>query len=266
MKKLLITGAAGGLGQLLLEPLDQLADSLRLTDIVDASDRAQGHEFIRGDLADAAFVDAAVAGCDGILHLGGISVEDQFEKILSANIAGLNNLYAAAQRHGQPRIIFASSNHTIGFHPSGATLDVRSPTRPDSFYGVSKCFGESLASMYFEKTGQQTASVRIGSCVTKPLDIRMLSTWLSPRDFIALIARIFAVDNLGCPIIYGASANGQGWWDNSHVDWLGWHPQDDGEAFRSEIEARTNAADRAELLIHQGGRFVTAPLPHSSQD
>ena len=87
-------------------------------------------------------------GCDGIVHLGGVSTEQGFEAILNANIIGLRNLYEAARVHGQPRIFFAGSNHVVGFYHQDEPVDHTSPLRPDGMYGVSKCFGEALARFY----------------------------------------------------------------------------------------------------------------------
>lgn len=261
LKKLLVTGAAGGLAQLLRKPLGELAETLRLSDLVEIPDASEREEVMCGDLGDPAFVDRLVEGCDGILHLGGISVESHFEAILNANIVGIHNLYSAAQKHGQPRILFASSNHTIGYHSTSTRLDAESVTRPDSYYGVSKCFGEAVASLYHDKLGQETAIVRIGSCFAEPKDLRMLHTWFSPRDFLSLIRCVFSVPSLGCPVIYGVSANKEVWWDNSAVAYLGWTPQDSSEGYRAQVEARAATQGiSGQLPEFQGGGFALAPL------
>lgn len=261
MNRLLVTGAAGGLGRALRHRLAPLAQTLRLADIAPIHDAALHEEVVTCDLADRAAVDAMVAGCDGILHLGGISVEAAFDPILQANILGLYNLYEAARHHGQPRILFASSNHTIGFYKQTERLGPDVPTRPDSLYGVSKVFGEALARMYFDKFGQETALVRIGSATPEPENHRMLGSWFSQDDFLSLIGAVFRVQTLGCPVIWGASANTGGWWDNSHLNWLGWTPQDNAEAFRAKIDARQSrpAADAA-VAVYQGGVFTQYPI------
>jgi len=261
MKRLLITGAAGGLGRAMRSRMAKLADKIRLSDISDLGEAAAHEELAPCDLGDADAVMRLMDGCDGVLHLGGISVEDTFSKILNANIAGLYNLYEAARAHGQPRILFASSNHTIGYYRQDEHLDVKSPMRPDSLYGVSKCFGEALARLYFEKFGQETALVRIGSCFEKPKNHRMLSSWMSHADFEALIGRVFGAPMLGCPIIWGVSDNDSVWWDNSAAAYLGWRPKDNAEIYRAEIDAAMpvpSASDAAS--VYQGGHFVKEPI------
>ncbi len=260
MKRLLITGAAGQIGTALRPRLAHLAETLRLADIAPITDPAPNEEVVQCDLADRDAVFDMVAGCDGIVHLGGVPVERSFGQILNANIIGLFNLYEAARAHGRPRILFASSNHVVGYYPQTDRLTAASPPKPDSLYGVSKAFGEALASMYFHKFGQETASVRIGSCTERPTDRRMLATWLSADDLAALVDRVFAVPRLGCPIIYGASANDQSWWDNSLVDYLGWRPKDSSAKWRAEIEATPPPAPDDPVALFQGGVFTREPI------
>ena len=65
------------------------------------------------------------------------------------------------------------------------------------------------------------------------------------------------VPRLGCPIIYGASANDASWWDNREVAYLGWRPQDNSEVFRAKLDAAMEppAAD-APIAVYQGGVFT----------
>jgi uronate dehydrogenase len=261
VKRLLITGAAGALGRAMRSRLASTAEILRLSDISDLGSAAANEELVQCDLGDAAAVHKLVEGCDAILHLGGISVEDKFSKILNANLLGLFNIYEAARAHGHPRILFASSNHTVGFYRQDQYIDVTAPFRPDGLYGVSKCFGEALARMYFEKFGQETALVRIGSCMEKPTNHRMLSSWMSYNDFKLLIERVFNAPMLGCPVIWGISNNDSRWWDNSHASYLGWKPQDNAESYRAELDATLGKPDpTAPIHVYQGGNFVKDPV------
>lgn len=260
LERLLITGAAGGLGRLLRGRLGHVARQIRLSDIAPIDD-AEGFEVVPCDLADRAGVRALVEGCDGIVHFGGISVEDSFDAILGPNIIGLYNLYEAARAHGSPRILFASSNHAIGYYRQDQHLTPEMPTRPDGLYGVSKCFGEAMASLYHDKFGQETAIVRIGSCLEAPKDHRMLATWLAPEDFVSLIERVFTAPRLGCPVIWGVSDNDRCWWDNSASRYLGWRPQDNAERFAAEMDARMpRPARQASVAVYQGGKFTDDPI------
>lgn len=260
MRRILITGAAGGLGRLLRAGLRGYAPALRLSDIADLGDAAPGEELAPCDLADAAAVDRLVADVDYIVHLGGVSVEDRFENILQANIRGTYNVFDAARRLGRPRILYASSNHAIGFHPRGARLDAGAPLRPDGLYGVSKCFGEALASCYHDKFGVESVCVRIGYCFPEAKDARTLATWLSAADFIALVKCVAEAPRVGHTIVYGVSANRDVWWSNAHAAHLGWTPRDSSERFRAKIEASGVDSDPDDpALRYQGGPFATAP-------
>ncbi|SDG86890.1 NAD-dependent epimerase/dehydratase family protein [Pelagibacterium luteolum] len=260
MKRLLITGAAGGLGRVARKRLAHLAPTLRITDIVDLGPANANEEVVQADLADPKAVMDLVEGCDGIVHLGGISTEQSFSKILDGNIIGVRNLYEAARAHGQPRIFFAGSNHVVGFYRQDEPVDLSSPVRPDGIYGVSKCFGEALARFYYEKVGQESAIVRIGSCFEKPTDYRMLSTWLSYNDFVRLVERVFDVPWLGCPTVWGVSNNSRAWWSNDAVRYLGWHPKDSADGYEAEVRANNWPSADHPLARLQGGNNTADPL------
>jgi uronate dehydrogenase len=122
---------------------------------------------------------------------------------------------------------------------------------------VSKVFGEAMASMYYDKFGIETACVRIGACFPEPKNHRMLSMWMSYDDFVRLIERVFIVPRLGCPIVYGTSANSGVWWDNHEVAYLGWQPQDNAEVFRAKLDAELPAPTADEPNSkYQGGMFT----------
>jgi len=261
LERLLVTGAAGGIAQLLRGRLGHVARCVRLSDMTEPAGLAPGTEFIPCDLADRGAVDRIVEGCDGILHLGGISTENTFANILNANIVGIHNLYEAARRHGHPRIFQASSNHVVGFYRQDEYLDATSAHKPDSWYGVSKSFAEAVALMYFHKFGQETAMVRIGSCFPEPKDHRMLATWLAPEDFIALVERVFEAPRLGCPVIYGVSGNDATWWDNSAVSYLGWRPRHNAAVFAAKVSAAVPKPDENDpVALYQGGVFTSGPI------
>ncbi len=259
MQRLLITGAAGGLGLLLRQALRGWATTTRLSDIAPMDVAGSGEEVVHCDLADRAAVMALVEGCDGIVHLGGVSVEAAFDDLLQANLLGCYNLFEAARQKGVPRILFASSNHAIGFYERSQRLDGAVPLRPDSLYGVTKCYGEALASLYYDKFGVESVCVRIGSCFPEPKDRRMLSTWLSPGDFVALVKAVFLADTVGHQVVYGASANRDQWWSNDHVVGIDWQPQDSSEPFRAKVEAtHPPEPPDAPATRYQGGGFAAA--------
>jgi uronate dehydrogenase len=256
LDRLLLTGAAGGLGRVLRETLKPFTRTLRLSDKAALAPATANEEVIECDLADKQAVDALVRGCDAIVHLGGVSVERPFEEILDANIRGVFHIYEGARRHGVKRVVFASSNHVIGFHEQGEMIDADSPRRPDGYYGLSKSYGEDLSRFYFDRYGIETACLRIGSSFPEPKDRRMLVTWLSYRDLTELVRCCLFADKLGHTIVYGMSANRDKWWDNRHAAHLGFEPQDSSEPFRAKVETQPPLAEDDPARIYQGGAFV----------
>lgn len=261
--RLLITGAAGGIGQIMRRKLAPLAKILRLSDISDMGGAAENEELVTCDLGDRHAVMELLRDCDAIVHLGGMSGEAPYSQILNANITGSLNLFEAARAHGMPRILLASSQHTVGFYRQDDYLETSAPMRPDGLYGLSKCFSELMAQMYFDKFGQETAIVRIGSCFETPRDHRMLATWLSFDDFVSLTERVFSVPKLGCPIIWGVSNNDTLWWDNKSANFLGWKPKDNSGDYRASILANVPRPDPGSVsALFQGGDFTQKPIVH----
>jgi uronate dehydrogenase len=262
-KRLLLTGAAGNLGRELRPRLKAYCDTLRLSARGDTLGTAgPGEELAPADLADKAAVFAALEGVEAVVHMGGVSTEQTWESILDGNIVGMVNLYEAARHHGVKRIVFASSNHVTGFYRQDEVVSPRDPVRPDGFYGLSKCFGENLAQLYWDRFGIETVSVRIGSSFAAPKDRRMLATWMSFDDTERLIVAALTAPVVGHSIVYGMSDNATTWWDNTPARHLGYRPQDSSEVFRAEVEARQQTLDRHDpAVVYQGGAFVrTGPF------
>jgi uronate dehydrogenase len=258
-KPILLTGAAGTLGRWLRPRLIDRFGALLSSDIVDGGETHANERFVRCDLADGGAVDHLVSGCRAIIHFGGISNEKPFVQIMTANILGTYNVFEAAHRHGVRRIVFASSNHVIGFHTTDTRLDATSAMRPDTYYGVSKAFGENLASLYVDKHGFDVACLRIGSALPEPKVIRALSTWLSYPDLFQMVVACLTAPRLGLAVVYGASANTRSWWDNAMVAHVGFNPQQNAEAYAGEIMP-TGVDDRDPrdpATRFQGGPFCS---------
>lgn len=234
-KKVLITGAAGRIGQVLR---DGLRDRYRLRLMYHRTvlPAAPGDEVCQGKITDLAFVESAVAGMDAIVHLAGNpNVPATWEEVLEANIEGTYCLYEAARRQGVKRVVFASTNHVTGFYEQeGVYTKPEMPARPDSYYGVSKAFGEDLGQYYVDEFGLEVISLRIGSfqpdkSVTEREGDRILSTWLSHRDCVQLVWRSIEAD-VRSGIYYGISGNTRAYWDISNArSELGYEPEDDAE-------------------------------------
>ncbi|HSI58808.1 MAG TPA: NAD(P)-dependent oxidoreductase [Ideonella sp.] len=260
--RLLLTGAAGGLGRELRGRLKAYCDTLRLTDIADLGEAAEGEELSVAKLEDKAAVHALLDGVQAVVHLGGVSTEQPFDPILQANIVGVYNLYEAARKQGTRRIIFASSNHVTGFYRQDEVIDARDPMRPDGLYGLSKAFGENLSRFYWDRYGIETVCLRIGSSFPEAKNRRMLATWMSYDDLERLVVASLTAPVVGHSVIFGISDNATRWYDNKYGAHIGYRPQDSAERFRAAAEASEPSPDPKDpATIYQGGPFVrTGPF------
>ena len=255
--RVLLTGAAGGLGRELRPRLRARSTLLRVSDVAAMGPAVAGEEVVECALENRAAVHALLAGIDAVVHLGGISTEQPFDAILQANIVGAYNLYEAARQHGVRRIVFASSNHVTGFYRQDEVVDATMPVRPDGYYGLSKAFGENLSRFYFDRYGIETVCLRIGSSFPEPKDRRMLATWLSYDDLERLVVASLTAPVAGHSIVYGMSDNATTWWDNTPARHIGFRPLDSSEPFRAAKEAAQPTLDHGDpAVIYQGGAFV----------
>jgi len=258
IQTLLLTGAAGTLGRALAPSLRGLATRLRVSDRAEPLARTPlppGVEAVPCELADAQAVHGLLAGVEAVVHLGGVSVEGPFEPILQANIVGLHNLYEAARRQGVRRVVFASSNHVTGCYPQSQVLTPQDPPRPDGNYGLSKLFGEGIASLYWDRFGIQTVCLRIGTATPLPPDRRGLSTWISLPDLARLVTCALTAPDVGFLVAYGVSGNTRAFWDTAAA-WarLGFEPHDNAETHAPQVQHLLQPEGPQRLL--QGGSFL----------
>ena len=244
-KRVLVTGMAGQIGGIIRQ---RLGDMYELSGI----DRVgvEGVPVTVADIADLEAIKPAFEGVDVVVHLGADpSPRASWDSVLRNNIIGTRNVYEAARLAGVKRIVFASSNHVVGNYPlrqdpykaiyDGRLGEVRRPfpplttdlTRPDSYYGVSKSFGESLGSYFHEEYGVSVICLRIGWVMTPDepsFSPAALSLWLSHRDAAQLIRRsIDAPVSVGFAIVNGESDNLLSIWDiDTMKRVLGYAPQD----------------------------------------
>jgi uronate dehydrogenase len=251
MRRVLLTGAAGAIGGTLRKGLSGRYPLLRLSDHQSMPSVGPGEELAPADLRDYAAVKNAMAGIDCVVHLGGIPHEAPWTAILESNIIGTYHVFEAARECGVQRVVFASSNHVVGFHRSSQTIDSDAQPRPDSRYGVSKVCGEALGRLYADKHGISVACLRIGSFRERPENARQLATWISPRDMVQLVQRCIDAPDYRYLVLYGVSANTRSRWKNPHVARIGYVPQDNAEDYAAEIVGKNTsiAADK----FHGGG-------------
>ena len=259
---ILITGAAGRLGTQLRRGLAPLARRLRLADVSEIADLQPNEEALVFDLADEAAVLRATEGVDAIVHFGGVPLERPWQDILDANIRGSYHIYEGARKNGVKRVVYASSVHAIGYHTLDAHIDTDAPARPDSLYGVSKCFVEALSRFYWDKFGLESVCLRIFSSFPEPADRRMLWSWLSFEDCIRLVTASLTAPHVGHTISFGLSDNAVKPVDNARAGHLGYVARDNSEPHRARVEAEKPPLDpKAPSTHYLGGWFVDLGHP-----
>ena len=265
-ERILITGAAGRLGSELRKGLVPLASKIRLAGRKPFDDLAPHEEEAIFDLADMDATIDATKDCDAIVHFGGAPHESPWQTILDSSIRGSYHIYEGARKHGVKRIIYASSVHAIGYHEVEAHIGVEAPVRPDSLYGVSKNFVESLSRLYWDKFGIETVCLRIFSSFPEPTDRRQLWSYLSFADCVRLVEASLTAPRVGHTISFGLSDNKIKPVDNSGAGHLGYEPKDNTEPFRTRVEANTPVPDPTRQAVkYLGGWFCELGHPDDEQ-
>ena len=244
-KKVLVTGMAGQIGGIIRR---ELGERYVLSGIDRVDVRAV--PMTVADISNLNDIMPAFEGIDAVVHLGADpSPQASWESVLSNNLIGTRNVYEAARLFGVKRVVFASSNHAVGNYPlrqdpyksvyDGRLGEIRRPfpplttdkLRPDSYYGVSKAFGESLGSYFHDEYGLSVICLRIGWVMTPDdpsFSPAALSLWLSHRDAAQLIQKsIDAPVSVGFTVVNGESDNRLSIWDiETTKRILGYQPQD----------------------------------------
>jgi uronate dehydrogenase len=262
MPMILITGAAGRIGAMLRTRLASPDRTLRLLDVAPLAAGA-GEEVIQASVTDLAALTRACAGADAVIHLAGLAGEAPWDRIAEINIHGSYVVFEAARRAGVSRVLYASSNHAVGFTAAAdfPAIDYAFPA-PDTYYGVSKVAGEALAALYHHRYRMDAICLRILTCADRPHNVRALSTWLSPDDAGRLFEACLTADRPGFRVIYGVSNNTRGGWvslDEARA--LGYEPRDDAERFAADVLGTRGDPDPADpVLAHLGGEFCLPNL------
>lgn len=261
-QRILITGAAGNLGDHLRRGLGHLAEQVRLLDVKPMGAAMEGEEIVECDLSNRAAAFAAIEGCDAIVHFAGHPREMTFDEILRDTLPASYNVYEGARKFGVKRVVYASSIHAVGFHPVEDVPDTVVPHRPDTFYGLTKTFTEDLASLYWDKWGIESVCLRICSCFPEPVDRRMLWSWLSHSDCVRLTEAALLAPRVGFSVIYGTSDNARRAVSNARAAHIGFRPKDSADGYAPRVLSRVGRPDPAATATRVvGGGFAATGHP-----
>jgi uronate dehydrogenase len=219
-----ITGGAGRIGTVLRAGLSGF-------DLLPLDNRPAGGVRLV-ELTDEAATVTALAGVDTVVHLAAFPDEGAFERILADNIVATRNVFEAARRQGVRRVVYASSIHVDGFYSADRPTSPADPVRPDTWYGVSKVYGEAAGRLYADKHGISVVCLRLGGFQAEPLGHPgFLSLWLSHRDAVRLFRAAVTAPDIDYLVAFGVSANSRGVWSRDGWAELGYEPVDDAEAW-----------------------------------
>jgi NAD+ dependent glucose-6-phosphate dehydrogenase len=254
---LAITGGSGRIGTA-LRPLLRPEYQLRLLDVREPSVSPEtGEEFRKVDVADLSAVEGALEGVDAVVHLAGQpSTSATWSSLLKDNIVATHCVFEAARRRGAVKIVFASTNHVVGFYNLERRwpIDTRVPIRPDSLYGVSKACGEALARYYVDAFEMSIICLRIGWFTNQqPSTLSLNPLWISARD-LAQVVRLSLQTQRTFGIYNATSNNPQRQWDlQSARDELGYAPEDDVSAVAAQTNTAAYVDPRAGVLADARG-------------
>ncbi len=261
MSRVCVTGASGAIGTTLRVGLRERGHVVAGLDLRAPDD---GDDAVMvGDCADLPTVEGALAGVDAVVHLAGVADESDLATILRSHVVTTATVLEAMRRHGVRRLVYASSNHAVGFTPRETLVDTGVRPRPDTFYGVGKVAAEALISLYGDRHGVEGVCLRIGSFRDRPITRRHLSTWLSPADAVRLVDACLTATDVGFAVVYGISGNTRAWWDLTGAAALGYQPVDDAETYAAEILATAETAEDAAQGARVGGEFATPAYDRS---
>ena len=269
----LLTGAYGRCGTAIIDHFgDDDAYDLTPLDLEDPDDDEYGeYDTVVADVADAGAVSDAAAEQDAAIHLAGYPYTDgTWEDVHQPNIIGTLNVLEAAREHELETVVFASTNHVMGMYEVENAPDLyygtdvpfrlshEDPVRPDSYYGVSKSFGEDLGRYYVEnyEYPKQFHAIRIcvvrwpeydhpygdaerdvdrgdyerGSDEYDEVVARTKAMWQSRRDFAHMVDRCLQADEVPFGIFSGVSDNDRRWYSIENArELIGYDPQDNAE-------------------------------------
>ena len=233
---MLLTGAAGSVGQQLLPGLDGF--ELRLLDRAEPASAGDA-EVVVGELTDRDLLARAVSGVDAVVHLAGDPRPDaEWDELEGPNVDGFAALLGAAREHGVRRVVYASSVHAMGRYESAGRfpIDPSWAPAPCCSYGATKAFDEAIAGVHAARGGPSTIGLRLGATVERPAQSSQLTGWLGPADLRQLVVRALATD-VRSGVYPGVSANTRQRWDLTAVRRdLGYEPQLDAEVYADDVE------------------------------
>lgn len=164
MKKVLVTGGSGFIGERVVEAVLEKGYEARVFDLVEPSVEGMGVSYRQGSVLDPYVLSTAVKGCDCVIHMAAVlgvrHTEHNRLECMLINIQGTVNVLEACVKERVKRIIFASSSEVYG-EQELQPITEDAPLNPKSNYAISKIAGEEYLRAYFETYGLKYNVVRL---------------------------------------------------------------------------------------------------------
>ena len=223
--KVLITGAAGAIGSVLTKGL-QTRHDLRGFDNQPMPDL---QDAIVGDITDFELVKSVVTGMDAIIHLVNVPGGEWDHSL--QNMIGTYNVFEAAHQCEVARIAYASRAGILpqSFYPRTIQRTADMLPKPESYYTITKVFGESMGYMYSARYDMEVVSVRIGN-FNAERDQPEHPHHLSHGDCVRVFEQAICHPDVNYEMVFGVSDSDWPLYDLEHGrQVIGYHPQDQSQ-------------------------------------
>ncbi|KDE59314.1 epimerase [Halostagnicola sp. A56] len=261
MTAIAITGASGRVGREAIQAFPD--DALTLF----SHSKSDDLETTTLEIEDRAAFAKVLTDEEVLVHLAAnADPRAEWDELSGPNVEGVYNAFEAAAENGLERVVFASSNHAVNMGNTVSPIRPEStvgnptairpddPTAPDTYYGVTKVFGEAMGEYYADRTGIEVVSLRIGWLLSRE-ELRAecadrdgageryaRAMWLSPEDCRRVLRRAATCTLETSPVVaHGISRNADRFLSLTETMLAtGYHPKDDSsDVIDDELDDRT---------------------------
>jgi nucleoside-diphosphate-sugar epimerase len=196
MTKIAVTGGSGKAGRAVVRDLLEHGHQVLNVDRVPSADSSSPDSpapFLYADLIDYGETLEAISGgerlpgIEAVVHLAAIPspVVSTPDLTFRTNITSTYTVFAAAQRLGLKRVVWASSETTLGLPfdtpPDYAPVDEDHELRPESSYALSKVLGEEMARQFHRWSAIPIVGLRFSNVMERPDYERFPGFWEDPQ-------------------------------------------------------------------------------------